>query len=280
MDCGVRFSGDEYTNHKTCVSEAEKYQGSLYKAPSKQQGKKRNLQEHWMDVIKLTASNKDQHGLDDSTHEIILHISQFNNVPRKQSKFYNFLTSSIPSADKPLQIKAWKALEKAWREDKARQEASSSSQGQSHPCLNGSRKRPLPSTSSDTSPSAGKKAKTVEEAADTNRDVEGSVKSSICKDEEDSMSAGSDKKQKKKKKDSSDEGEEDGRKETVSQAGKWEEVAWRILRSKSKTSVKKLLKRLKKEGFKTSESSVKEFLLSLEGVIELKVGDSVVRVKL
>lgn len=33
VDCGVSFHGEEYAKHFTCISEAEKYQGALYRAP-------------------------------------------------------------------------------------------------------------------------------------------------------------------------------------------------------------------------------------------------------
>ncbi len=31
VDCSVTFPGNEYASHTSCVSEAQKYEGSLYK---------------------------------------------------------------------------------------------------------------------------------------------------------------------------------------------------------------------------------------------------------
>eukprot|EP00002_Diphylleia_rotans_P037119 TRINITY_DN8268_c0_g1_i1.p2 TRINITY_DN8268_c0_g1~~TRINITY_DN8268_c0_g1_i1.p2 ORF type:complete len:195 (-),score=56.94 TRINITY_DN8268_c0_g1_i1:158-742(-) len=35
VDCGVSFPDEEYNGHTTCISEAEKYQGALYKGKRK-----------------------------------------------------------------------------------------------------------------------------------------------------------------------------------------------------------------------------------------------------
>ncbi|KAL2916321.1 hypothetical protein HK105_204077 [Polyrhizophydium stewartii] len=37
VDCSTTFQGTEYRDHKSCISEAEKYQKSLYKAPKGKQ---------------------------------------------------------------------------------------------------------------------------------------------------------------------------------------------------------------------------------------------------
>lgn len=43
IDCSVTFYGMDFKAHNTCISEAEKYQGALYKAkPTKQQNKQNN----------------------------------------------------------------------------------------------------------------------------------------------------------------------------------------------------------------------------------------------
>jgi len=47
VDCQVTFWGNDYAAHVTCVSEAEKYEGSLFKAKAK----KLNPQEAWNVVI-------------------------------------------------------------------------------------------------------------------------------------------------------------------------------------------------------------------------------------
>ena len=49
IDCGKDFPGDAYKSHTSCISEAEKYQGHLYKA--KEGGNKgETKQKEWMKV--------------------------------------------------------------------------------------------------------------------------------------------------------------------------------------------------------------------------------------
>ncbi len=49
MDCGVDFHGDSYAEHTKCISEAEKYQGAMYKEGTNKGDKK---QEEWLEVCK------------------------------------------------------------------------------------------------------------------------------------------------------------------------------------------------------------------------------------
>lgn len=51
IDCGRDFFGDEYAGHTKCVSEAEKYQGSLYKESGKGGSRKgERKQQEWLEV--------------------------------------------------------------------------------------------------------------------------------------------------------------------------------------------------------------------------------------
>ena len=51
MDCGQDFYGDAYAGHTKCISEAEKYQGALYKESGKNgQGKGERKQQEWLEV--------------------------------------------------------------------------------------------------------------------------------------------------------------------------------------------------------------------------------------
>ena len=52
MDCGRDFYGDEYASHTKCISEAEKYQGALFKETGgggASKGEKK--QQEWLEVI-------------------------------------------------------------------------------------------------------------------------------------------------------------------------------------------------------------------------------------
>ena len=52
MDCGKDFYGDEYAAHTKCISEAEKYQSSLFRENGKEGGvgKGEKKQQEWVEV--------------------------------------------------------------------------------------------------------------------------------------------------------------------------------------------------------------------------------------
>lgn len=50
IDCGKDFHGDEYVGHTSCITEAEKYQGKLYK-PKDKPNKGEHKQQEWLKVI-------------------------------------------------------------------------------------------------------------------------------------------------------------------------------------------------------------------------------------
>ena len=57
MDCGRDFYGDEYASHTKCISEAAKYQGSLFKGNEKAAdgaGKGEKKQQEWLEVYTCT----------------------------------------------------------------------------------------------------------------------------------------------------------------------------------------------------------------------------------
>ena len=49
IDCGKDFHGDAYAAHTSCISEAEKYQGKLYK-PKEKANKGDVKQQEWIKV--------------------------------------------------------------------------------------------------------------------------------------------------------------------------------------------------------------------------------------
>ena len=48
VDCSKTFWGDDYAQHTSCISEAEKYEGSLFREKTK---KKMNPQEIWNAIV-------------------------------------------------------------------------------------------------------------------------------------------------------------------------------------------------------------------------------------
>ena len=50
MDCGKDFYGEEYAEHTSCISEAEKYQGALFKGEKGGGTKGEKKQQQWIQV--------------------------------------------------------------------------------------------------------------------------------------------------------------------------------------------------------------------------------------
>ena len=67
VDCGVRFEGEAYKAHTSCISEAEKYQGALYRGPKTGAGaalvpgKKKDPQQRWTANSRRLCANKRRH---------------------------------------------------------------------------------------------------------------------------------------------------------------------------------------------------------------------------
>ena len=116
VDCSVSFYGNDYAAHTTCISEAEKYEGSLYKAKSKA---KMNPQEAWNLVVEVACTARAKEA-PPSVAALLPRLAELSNVPRQKKKFVNFVKNSLRSktSDRgPLQH-----LESSKETDKARWE--------------------------------------------------------------------------------------------------------------------------------------------------------------
>jgi len=99
VDCSQVFHGVTYQAHTSCISEAEKYEKTLYKGPKAGgggKGKKRNPQEEWMDMISAAAAEGvSVVGLSPSLRGQLPRMAELGNVPRNEKKFKNFLSNSL-----------------------------------------------------------------------------------------------------------------------------------------------------------------------------------------
>ncbi|GBG33494.1 Cell growth-regulating nucleolar protein [Hondaea fermentalgiana] len=120
VDCGVRFEGDQYKEHNTCISEAEKYQGALYQGPKagKSNGKE-DPQERWTDAVTRVAEKAAAGtiSLSPEATDILQKMTAFENVPRKQKKFVNYVHNSF-RVPPPVVTSIWEALQKQWSDEK------------------------------------------------------------------------------------------------------------------------------------------------------------------
>ncbi|GAB6025449.1 hypothetical protein CHUAL_011194 [Chamberlinius hualienensis] len=94
MDCGKDFLRDSYNYHNKCISEAEKYNGKNFTAkPSALNARLR--QDQLKESIGMVLENN---------KKLTVHVKQtlemlhgMDNVPKKQSKFENFMRSLLPN---------------------------------------------------------------------------------------------------------------------------------------------------------------------------------------
>mmetsp|Transcript_40551 Transcript_40551/g.53376 ORF Transcript_40551/g.53376 Transcript_40551/m.53376 type:complete len:315 (+) Transcript_40551:71-1015(+) len=117
VDCNVSFPDNDYKQHLTCISEAEKYEGSLYQAPKKKTGKV-NPQEAWMDLIAQAANNPSPPGLQNHLQR----MAELGNVPRARKKFDNFLKNSLRLHNDSVLSQLWEHLDQLRKKEKEVQE--------------------------------------------------------------------------------------------------------------------------------------------------------------
>jgi len=92
VDCSVSFWGDDYRSHTSCITEAERYEKTVYKGPRKNDTSNRKLtpQENWMNVI-----NDSLNTCPPNLKCYIELIATCENVPRKERPFRNFASNSL-----------------------------------------------------------------------------------------------------------------------------------------------------------------------------------------
>jgi cell growth-regulating nucleolar protein len=100
VDCSVTFFENDYAAHIVCVSEAEKYEKSLYKAKSKV-----NPQDAWMEQVGRAVS--DSSNAPSEIKSYLIKLEEFSNVPRNRRKFDNFISNSLKIHSDDLVNKLW-----------------------------------------------------------------------------------------------------------------------------------------------------------------------------
>lgn len=88
VDCSKTFEGEAYKEHKSCVSEAEKYEKALYK-PKNGKAAKKDPQAEWTELIEKAAAAGGKNA------ELLGRLVGYTNVPRKLKPFMNFAKNSL-----------------------------------------------------------------------------------------------------------------------------------------------------------------------------------------
>ncbi|CAJ0932020.1 unnamed protein product, partial [Mesorhabditis belari] len=103
FDCQKVFNIDSYADHLKCITENQKYGGKGY---IEKVNKGEAKQTAWVDLVeRATEAVKDP-----KLKNLLVSISGFANIPRKEAKFINFLVNSIRIRDQNLCQQAWNAI--------------------------------------------------------------------------------------------------------------------------------------------------------------------------
>lgn len=137
------YASDEYRNHTSCISEAERYEKTIYRGARKlddsgtghrqggpQRIKKLTPQEAWNRTIEIAAEKAPQ-----SLKSYMDQLAMLENVPRKEKQFRNFTVNSLrlkgPGGEK-IKNEIWAFLAKVRDEEKKRREEEDNARKEKH----------------------------------------------------------------------------------------------------------------------------------------------------
>lgn len=107
MDCQKDFHGEEYDAHTRCISEEEKYSGKDY-VPKENKNAGQKKQDSWMEIVRDILNSK-EYKLSSSVRGAFQKLQHYDNVPRKQAKFQNFIKNCLRMDPKDAQ-NVWNIL--------------------------------------------------------------------------------------------------------------------------------------------------------------------------
>ncbi|KAL7494275.1 hypothetical protein ACHAWT_002976 [Skeletonema menzelii] len=175
VDCSQSFPGDEYRSHTSCISEAERYEKTIFRGNRKlddsgtghrqqHKGKKLTPQEAWQQTIEIAAESAPS-----SIKSHMDQLASLDNVPRKEKQFRNFTVNSLrlkgPNAEK-IKDDIWKHLSKVREDEKQKKEEAQKKQQSSQQAAKDKKKEDAEPTSiSDDDKSSSKNAKEEESSS-------------------------------------------------------------------------------------------------------------------
>ncbi|KAL7488071.1 hypothetical protein ACHAW6_013652 [Cyclotella cf. meneghiniana] len=100
VDCSVSFPGDDYRSHTSCISEAERYEKTVFRGVRKADqnnghanqtvGKAQTKQERWTQTIQRAAEVAPP-----SLKSYMNQLTILENIPTKEKQFRNFAVNSL-----------------------------------------------------------------------------------------------------------------------------------------------------------------------------------------
>lgn len=103
IDCNKVFTSTSYTEHVKCISEDQKYGGKSYVAKENKGEVKQN---RWIEQVERAINAVK----DPSLKSLLQQIRGYNNIPRKEAKFINFLQNSTHIRNRDLCLQAWNCI--------------------------------------------------------------------------------------------------------------------------------------------------------------------------
>lgn len=111
IDCSKVFRWDEWEAHTTCVSEAQKYQGKLFEAKeSSNKGKVK--QDNWTESVQKSIEEAGDK-INPQIKGLLEKLLSYDNIPRKQKPFANFVKNSLKLWDDKKIAEIWTVINSA-----------------------------------------------------------------------------------------------------------------------------------------------------------------------
>lgn len=117
IDCLKVFRWDEWEKHTSCVSEAQKYQGHMYQA-KENNNKGQVKQDAWTSSVQSTIEDPNSK-IAPQTKALLEKLLGFDNIPRKQKPFGNFVKNSLKIWDERKITEIWEVIAAASAATKA-----------------------------------------------------------------------------------------------------------------------------------------------------------------
>eukprot|EP01040_Poterioochromonas_malhamensis_P001248 gene1248-1323_t len=202
VDCSVTFYGNDYAAHITCISEAEKYEGSLYKPKAA----KLKPQDIWNALIEEVVGLTNE--APSSIRPYLNRLSSLTNVPRNKKKFLNFAKNSLNLRSDAVLEDLWNFLdsvrqkrEASQNDDNEKQKTNASEEKKDKPQTDSTEKREDTTESKEEKKSKKKKREREEEVETTEAtEVESNSKKQKLEEPQEEKKEKKEKKDKKEKK--------------------------------------------------------------------------------
>eukprot|EP00931_Biecheleriopsis_adriatica_P028439 TRINITY_DN16952_c0_g1_i1.p1 TRINITY_DN16952_c0_g1~~TRINITY_DN16952_c0_g1_i1.p1 ORF type:complete len:260 (+),score=71.39 TRINITY_DN16952_c0_g1_i1:54-782(+) len=111
IDCNKVFGWDEWEAHTSCISEAQKYQGNLYNA-KENQNKGQVKQDSWIENVGKAIADPAS-SISPQIKGLLEKLLGFDNIPRKQKPFGNFVKNSVKIWEQSKIDAMWDVIAKA-----------------------------------------------------------------------------------------------------------------------------------------------------------------------